>query len=128
MQLLKITALGLGVLLLHSIATVLGWYDTYWWFDIPMHFLGGVAMGIASYHLLNHAGVTSTYFIPKLMQLLLIISITGLAAVAWEVFEFNFDWFFQTHMQGNVLDTMKDMCMGIMGGAFAGLLIFKKPR
>ncbi len=125
-MLLKIAGPGLIILLLHILATILGWYEAIYWLDSPMHFLGGASIGIAAYYLLNYAGVESKQFHPKLMEIFLIISITALCAVAWEVMEFNFDFFFKTDMQPGMIDTMKDLCLGLLGGATAALIAIKK--
>ncbi len=34
----------LAVFVLHVAATFLHWYSLVWWFDMPMHFLGGMAV------------------------------------------------------------------------------------
>lgn len=127
MTLFKIALIPSAILVLHAIATILGWYETYYWFDTPMHFLGGISIGVASFYLLGLAGLESKKFHPKLMQILLIISITALAAVAWEVLEFNLDFVLKTNMQPGMADTMKDLCMGLLGGTLIAIpLILKK--
>lgn len=114
------------VLILHILATVFGWYDQILWLDTPMHFLGGIAIAISSYYFLDFVDLR-TSFHERLFRFLFIIALTGLCAVAWEILEFLFDRFFQTHMQPGMLDTMKDLAFGILGGSVgAFVMLFKK--
>lgn len=130
-QLFKITALGLVILILHGLFTIAGLYESFWWWDIPMHFLGGIAIAIASYYLLQHFEHRNLLEIrSKVIYFLIIISIVGLSAVAWEIFEFFIDQFLNlVYMQMSLKDTLKDICMGILGGnIIAALVIFKKNK
>jgi hypothetical protein len=100
-----------------AIAASLYWY--YSWFDIVMHFWGGilVALGVA---------VLSTLKLIPLKPTLLVTLVVLLAVmVLWEVFEravglFNSATYF--------FDTGKDLLVGLSGGVSGYLLIkyFKK--
>lgn len=126
-MLLKIAFAPLIVLGLHIAATVLGWYEQIVWFDTPMHFLGGVSIAISSYYFVISSEV-KTKFQPILFQFVIILALTALAAVAWEILEYNIDRAFGTIMQPSVRDTMKDLAFGLGGGAISAIiLIIKKP-
>ena len=126
-QLLKITITGLVVLLLHGIFTLIGFYERFWWFDIPMHFIGGVAIAIATYFLLQHFEQRNLMHInSKVLYFLIVIAIVGLSASAWEIFEFYIDILAHAEMQMSLKDTLKDIGVGLLGGSIITSLITLK--
>ena len=128
-SLIKIAVTPAIVLVIHILATVLGFYETFWWFDIPLHFMGGIAVAISAYYLLEDFGNRQKFhnqFIP--LQILILIAFTALAAVLWEFMEFTFDIAFHTHMQQGLLDTIKDMAVGISSGGLTTILLTLKLK
>jgi len=100
-------ALALSALLLavHLYALANFWYWHYRWFDIPMHILGGIAIG----SLLLSFGTnrrTSIYFLCMLA-----------IVVCWEIFEYVFG--ISTHQPHYWVDTFKDMADGLLGSCAA---------
>lgn len=87
-------------------------------FDIPMHFIGGVAiahffgMSYRTAASLKLLGEPSTAVFPPM-----ILGLTSLAAVVWEFAEFIADRQFGTHSQPGLADTLLDLLMGLLGGA-----------
>jgi signal transduction histidine kinase len=126
MTLVKIILWPILVLVIHVVADIFGLYYKYFWFDVPMHFIGGIAIAISSFYFLKHAEISSKQFGIKLLTLFLILALTALAAVAWEIFEFGMDRIFNTTMQPSVHDTMKDLAFGLLGGAIAGIILLRK--
>jgi hypothetical protein len=94
------------------------WYSLLWWFDMPMHYLGGVWLGLAIMY----------FFPPKESSEISVIKvIIGVLAfaVAWEIFEYIVD----ENISRNgfdLLDTMSDICFGLAGGFTATLYFFKR--
>lgn len=125
-MLLKLTIAPILVLVLHVIATIAGWYEAMIWFDTPMHFLGGLSIGISAYFFLAHSKLKTSNFNTSIFEILVIIAMTALAAVAWESLEYNLDRIFGTVMQPSIRDTMKDLAFGLSGGALACLLLLVK--
>ena len=125
--LLKITAPPLGVLILHIFATEFGLYESFWWFDIPMHFIGGLGVAVAIIEILNIFVAEKKLVIESLiLKTLFIIGLTALFAVAWEFLEFFLDFYYSAGMQSSLTDTMKDLSMGIIGAnVIAGLVLLK---
>ncbi len=122
-SLLKIAAGPFAVLALHIIATVTGLYQTFWWFDIPMHFLGGFFIAACAAYMLDHFQSTDQYRTTwKPLHLFLLLGLTALAAVTWEMMEFSFDEFFGSEMQPGLVDTIKDLSMGMIGGGLAAII------
>lgn len=94
-----------------------GVYAVFPWFDIPMHTLGGAAIGVLfleSYRILREENRVAP--LPLWVAVVCGIGIVVLFAVLWEFFEFGVDTFFRTRMQPGVADTMLDLCLGMLGG------------
>lgn len=104
----------------HFIATKLYWYSSIWWFDMPMHFLGGFWIGLACIYLFPPKD-SSTTSILKILFLLLFVG------VGWEVFELLFNNYVAQN-PFNTLDTISDIFFDLSGGAFAILYFFKRIK
>jgi len=116
---LSLFALLAGV---HIVALKLFLYWKFSWFDIPMHFGGGVvvALGIFTLYDLH-------LFVPKrYLQLLPIILLVFLVAMIWEVYEL----FIGVPIEDDyVVDTLTDLGMGLLGavvGYTVGMFSHKK--
>ncbi|MCP4139336.1 MAG: hypothetical protein GY755_03430 [Chloroflexi bacterium] len=91
-------------------------YDYYPSADVPMHFIGGIAIAFfvsRSFQLLPREAVKRSRIV--LLELLLIGSLTATAAVFWEFAEFALDQFADSNIQVSLANTMKDLAMGILG-------------
>lgn len=126
MTLAKIAIGPLLVLAIHLMADVFSWYEKIFWLDMPMHFIGGMAIAMSSFYFLKYAEVSSKQVGIKLLTLLLILALTALAAIAWEILEFGMDRIFSTTLQPSVYDTMKDLAFGLIGGAVVGIVALRK--
>ena len=112
------------ITLLHIAAEQYYWYWQFRWFDIPMHFLGGVWLGLAGIWLVYHTRWLTT--LRERMSPLLVALLAGLCVgILWEAYEF-FVW----QIAGNGLpvgylqDTIKDIAMDVVG-AYAGYIIYR---
>ncbi len=107
---------------LNSLAMKFYWYSMIWWFDMPMHFLGGFFVGLAWMFV----------FLPKdftyqggwgksIFKIILGVLLIG---VLWEIFEILVD---KTISQNpfNTLDTISDICFDVAGG-FTAIFYFLK--
>ena len=106
------------VFLLHVfISRVVNGYILYPPLDIPMHFLGGVAIAFffsRCLALVPEGAISGT---PRhLAQALLVFSLTCTATVFWEFAEFLSDRLFGTSAQLGLEDTLLDMALGVAGG------------
>jgi hypothetical protein len=107
----------LAVFALDVVAVALGLYGPWPAIDIPMHFLGGIAIAFffsRSFHALPGDSVRADR--RALLELLLVGSLTATAAVSWEFLEYTLDHVLGTRFQIDNDDTMKDMAIGIAGG------------
>lgn len=110
------------------------------WIDIPLHFLGGVWIASIFAWLFPEVRFNNPkFFINKLppfvINFLLVIAFTVLVGVLWEFFEFSLDVLmvfrgYSEIFQGDLVDTMGDLLMDILGGLTLGVVyqlgIFRK--
>lgn len=126
--LLKIFAGPVILLVLHISATIFGWYETVYYLDRPMHFLGGIAVAMSAHYLVKYFSHTDKLQINwKPIQVLAITAVVALGAVSWEFLEFYLDSISFAVMQPSVYDTIIDLTMGLLGGMITALLATYLP-
>ncbi len=118
--LIRIVLLMFFIFIADRIGSFLHWYYTMWWFDMFMHFLGGLWLSLFFVYTFvrrNLLGEMSTRTVVHILLWVFLIS------VLWEVFEFSVN-----NVIGrtpfSVLDTTSDLFFD-MSGAFLGLFYFK---
>ncbi len=101
------------LLFLNQVATSLYLYAEYPLIDVPMHFLGGFSVGLASTGLLRMF-YRSERFV-RSPQFLYIMIMTISVGVLWEYVEYYYD--VSVAFGGNFwFDTIKDLLMDTLGG------------
>jgi hypothetical protein len=117
------------VLGLHVIAArVLGLYRLWPPTDIPMHFLGGIAIAYFFSHAYRAAEELDLLGRPSaLLYVVMVFALVCSSTVFWEFAEFLADRYLRTHMQGGLEDTLGDMLVGIVGGV-AFLVVSRTAR
>lgn len=119
--LLRGLAFPAAVFIVHVLT--IGVYEVWWWYDIPMHFLGGVSIAVGSAVFLASFPKTALpKDVPRWFSVVLLVGLTMIFGVLWEFAEFGFDWFFHTVNQQGVRDTMGDLAMDLVGGCVGALL------
>ncbi len=106
--------------LLHGLAMTFFLYSFYWWFDLPLHFLGGFCAALVSLYFYS-------FFLSKNVSIInpfivFVTAIFGAAVVglAWEIFEYFAGLTFNA--LGNYpFDTAKDLTVDVLGGGAAFL-------
>lgn len=111
------------VLFFSALLATLNWYAnayflyfTFWWFDIVMHFLGGVFSALTL--LWGYHYVLGDYFDQRRQRLFLVALVgTLIIGVLWEVFESIAG----IHaLEGNIVpDTSLDIVMDLLGALVA---------
>lgn len=123
------------ILLIHILASVNGWYWTYRWLDIPMHFLGGFWLAGVFFWLnskfnvieIQSRNIGRNFWKSGFPKLLLVLGFVALIGVLWEFFEFICD-FLILHgqiLQRGAADTIKDLFFDLVGG-LVFISIFKR--
>lgn len=110
-------AVAIVVASLHFLAVEDSLYWIYRWFDIPMHLLGGLMIGIpAAVILCDHGWRRTRLFLG-------VVAVALCVGLVWEVFEFKEG--LTAFGPGFALDTTKDLINDTLG-AIGGLLFIKK--
>jgi len=90
----------------------------YWWFDIPMHFIGGLWLAFIA---------LAYYYSPRLAEpkphgdpsvLIIGVLFALFVGLAWELFEFSLDTFV-TFAPHDMNDTLNDLLNDMIGAVFA---------
>jgi H+/Cl- antiporter ClcA len=113
-----------SIFVAHMIAQANYLYWTIWWFDMPMHFAGGVFLGFfvlyIRFFIFKYKDFSQKYrWVGMLLLWVLFISI------GWELYEFCIDHNFSTRLP-NYLDTASDLCFDMAGGCISILFLIKK--
>ena len=93
-------------------------YWRFWWFDIVMHFLGGLWIVLLSYYIFYLSGYFKKFNLKGKTILILSFFVLFLVGVFWELFEYLVGAVPET---GYALDTCSDLAMNIVGG---GIIYF----
>lgn len=110
--------------LFNYIAVKLYWYNSIWYFDMFMHFLGGFWLGLIFLWLLSFKNSSVQISWKLVYKVFLGVLLFG---VLWEVFEIIFN----NYIAGNpfiVLDTISDIFFDLTGGTFAVFYFFVFKR
>src|ERR1035437_2761720 len=115
---LRFTLLIVFIFLLNSLAGEFHWYSSIWYFDMPMHFLGGFWLGL----------FFLWFFYPNNLSFKLIFKIilcVLLIGILWELFELFFVNYVG-QLSFNTLDTTSDLSFDLVGGFSSILYFFKR--
>jgi uncharacterized membrane protein YoaK (UPF0700 family) len=94
---------------IHIIALQLFLYWKFQWFDIPMHFLGGVVVALGLFTLHDLKLVIKK----RHLQIFPIVLLVFAVAMLWEVYELLIGIPIESNY---VVDTLTDLSMGLLGG------------
>lgn len=97
------------------------WYQEFFWFDMPMHFLGGLASFLLLVYLMHEKCANHHFHKSFLVKILFLALAVG---VAWEVYEYLAQIII-SHDRWNYVDTLSDLLFDTIGGIL-GLLLIKK--
>lgn len=115
--------------ILHLPAVLNDWYFYFWWYDVMMHALGGVAMGFLAMTLWRELELRgATTWRAFILQLGFILGFVALIGIGWEWFEALADAVVLPKMgmasaQLGLTDTMLDLYFDLFGGFVAWLLL-----
>jgi len=116
--LLRLIYLIFSIFLLNYLAMKFYWYSSIWYFDMPMHFLGGFWLGLAILWFFKIKEISSVLILKIILGVLFI-------GILWEFFEVIVNNY-TTQNLFNLLDTLSDLSFDVSGGMFAMLYFFKK--
>ena len=116
-----LAALLYVILALHLLALYFHWYWMFWWYDILLHFLGGLWLGGTTLWFLQYVRQQP---VGRIEQYILPVVAVVIIGLGWELFEFSLDTFiiFRTN---DIIDTMSDLGMDVVGSLTASLIMIK---
>lgn len=100
------------------------WYFSIWYFDMIMHFLGGVWAGLFFIWFFYGSGLDSKSLASKVIKIFLFVLVVG---VIWELFEI----FANNHIAQepfNALDSASDVFFDLAGGGMAAMYFLRKIK
>jgi len=126
------TILLVGVL--HLPAVLNDWYFYFWWYDVMMHVLGGVAMGFLAYTLWSALETRAAEtWRALLLQLGFVLGFVAMIGIGWEWAEALADAIVlpalgMADAQLGLTDTMLDLYFDLLGGLVAWALMNVRSR
>lgn len=108
-------------------------YWKIWWFDLLMHFLGGLFVGSSALWIFFDFRKKEVSTDKKFEALIIAILAVLIIGIGWEIYEFladkiigiNFGLKNFNVMQPGIIDTFEDLLMDIVG-ALVSFLMFEK--
>ena len=111
--------------IINGLATAYYWYWSMPWFDMPMHFFGGIlAAGCALWWLYSRKGHSFPKFLPLLMICIFAALSVGLL---WEIFEGVVSFNSTGHIN-EMTDTMSDLFFDSLGGVMVARFYIGKRK
>lgn len=104
----------------HNLALALYLYWRFDWFDIPMHFLGGIVVALGLFTAYDFRIFRSSRFLKMGWVLSFVLAI----ALIWEAYELLIGI---PIMEDYIFDTSLDLIMGLLGG-YVGFYVGQKIR
>ncbi|MEX0918410.1 MAG: hypothetical protein WDZ85_00345 [Candidatus Paceibacterota bacterium] len=104
------------------------WYWRFAYFDLGMHFLGGLLIGFISVIIYTAWRPDSLIFRQLAVMAVAVVLVAG---GFWEIFEFSIDTYWAAHvniksfqvLQSGLTDTLSDLLFDAIGGLTAAVLI-----
>jgi len=96
-------------------------YEVFPWFDIPLHFIGGFAVGHSYFLILNFLQKKNYLKTNSIVRIIFILSLVSLTALFWEFFQYFAEYLTGLGLQGDLDDTILDLIMGVFGGLLAAV-------
>ena len=103
--------------IVNTLAVHFSWYGLIWWFDMPMHFLGGIAV----FYLSAMIWLPALKWVPAWRFLYECVITALLFGILWEALEL----FLYLHYGSPgfvMLDSLSDMCFDLAGALFAAFM------
>ena len=114
---MRVGSLVFFIFIVNYFATKFHYYSSIWWFDMPMHFMGGLWLGLV--FMWFFWGQEFNYKL--VLKIILGVLIVG---VSWEIFEVILNSY-TIRDPFSTLDTVSDICFDLAGG-FISIFYFAK--
>lgn len=109
-------------LFMHFILGEAADYYRFFWFDIMLHSLSGIIIGLVGFVIIYFFLYTRRIETNPLLVVVFSVSFSLAVGALWEIFEFLIDLSFGFNMQKSGLnDTMKDLIVDFFGACIVGI-------
>lgn len=108
------------LVVLHGYFILSNFYDSYPWFDIPMHMVGGAYFGFVFFLILKSLQERHLLILSSTARIVFVVSLVALTAVVWEWAEFLAE--FSTGIDFQGADINADLFFGLSGGLIGAFL------
>ncbi len=106
-----------------ALGEVRDFYEKIWWWDLAIHGLSGLMMGIIGFLIIYVFYMTHRVQIAAGWIATITFAMAVCIGTIWEIFEFLMDEFLGLNMQkSGLVDTMTDLMINATGAALAALL------
>ena len=120
-----LAALIIFIWAVNTLANQFHLYFFLWWFDIPMHIMGGLWVALTSMVIYYHLGWIHRHDRSLSFVVTAMLATTLVIGIFWEVFEFSVEHFVKLNDNG-VFDTLKDLLDDMIGAALASVIFIKR--
>lgn len=110
------------IFVINFVANKFYWYSSIWYFDMIMHFLGGLFLGLGLVWFLSYKNLFLELSWKLIFKIFFGVLLIG---ISWEIFEFLFNNIIAQN-SFNTLDTISDIFFDLAGGVFAIIYFFKR--
>lgn len=108
-----------------ALGEVRDFYEKIWWWDLALHGLSGLTVGIIGFLCIYVFYMTNRINVAAGWIATITFSLAVSLGTLWEIFEFLMDHYFGFNMQkSGLVDTMTDLMINATGAALAALLGF----
>ena len=122
---IALAALILFIWLVNIFANEVHLYFLLWWFDIPMHMVGGFWVALTSMVIYYHLGWIHRHDRSASFVVAAMLGATLVVGILWEVFEFSVEHLVKLNDNG-VFDTLKDLLDDMIGAVIASVIFIRK--
>ena len=110
---------------INAVANKTHLYYLIWWFDIPMHMLGGLWVALTSLVIYYYTDWIKRKDRSALFVVAWVLASTFIIGIFWEVFEYSVEHFVKLNDNG-VFDTLKDLLDDMIGAVVAAIIFIRK--
>ena len=106
-----------------------GFYSGLWWWNILMNFTASIALGFVGLSIIHVLYKKNRITANPVFASIVIFSFAISIATLWELFEFTLDSLINSGLQKNLIDTMQDLAVSVLGAllvSIAGFFQIKK--
>jgi len=113
------------IFFLNLLAMKFYWYWSIPWFDMLMHFLGGLFISLVLLWLNYFRGLLGSF--SKKKAILIAILGTLVIGLLWEIFEFSLDTFI-TEKSWDMADTLSDLFFDLLGAGIGTIYYYARLK